>query len=154
MHEEAEFGSGPFPRAMLIAAALLIGVTLLSVSLARTLQIKSGETPSAKVVQQHQLRFADRPGGGVLVTDARSGRVIREFEPGSNGFLRGVMRGLARERKRDQLGEETPFVLTHWSDGRLSIEDPANGHRIELEAFGRTNMQVFADLLASAEQAR
>jgi len=32
MHEETEFGSGPFPRAMLIAAALLIGVTLLFTS--------------------------------------------------------------------------------------------------------------------------
>ena len=60
--------------------------------------------------------------------------------PGTNGFLRGVLRGLARERKLERSAIEPPFRLTRWADGRLSLEDPATGRRIDdLEAFGPTN---------------
>ena len=42
-----------------------------------------------------------------------------------------------------------PFRLTRWSDGRLSLDDPATGRRIELDAFGPTNTAVFAHLMGA-----
>ncbi len=38
------------------------------------------------------------------------------------------------------MGAETPFRLTRWSDGRLSLDDPATDRHVDLEAFGPTNV--------------
>ena len=66
---------------------------------------------------------------------------------GANGFLRGTLRGLARERKRQGVGAEQPFRLIGRADGRLTLEDPATGRRVDLESFGPTNAAVFAQML-------
>ena len=42
---------------------------------------------------------------------------------------------------------DPPFRLARWSDGRLTLEDPTTGRRIELGAFGPTNAEVFAELM-------
>ena len=69
--------------------------------------------------------------------------------PGSNGFIRGVMRGLARERMLHGIDAAPPFRLIRWADGRLSLEDTATGRLIDLAAFGPTNAQAFARLLTA-----
>ncbi len=40
-----------------------------------------------------------------------------------------------------------PFRLSAWSDGRLTLEDPATGRAVDLEAFGPTNEATFVRLL-------
>jgi putative photosynthetic complex assembly protein len=64
------------------------------------------------------------------------------------------MRGFARWRRREEVGLEPPFLLTRWSDGRLSIEDVATHERIELVAFGQTNFAAFAHLLNDRSASR
>ena len=44
---------------------------------------------------------------------------------------------------------QTPFRLSAWSDGRLTLDDPATARHIELQAFGSTNTEVFAQLLTA-----
>ena len=58
-----------------------------------------------------------------------------------------MLRGLARERKMEAIGPTTPFRLTGYADGRLTLEDPETGRRIDIEAFGHTNLEVFSRLL-------
>ena len=60
------------------------------------------------------------------------------------------MRGLVRDRKRQDLGAEAPFRLTRWADGRLSLQDEATGRSIDLGAFGPTNAAVFAHLMTGS----
>ena len=51
---------------------------------------------------------------GVTRIDVRradTGQVVHSVAPETNGFLRGTMRGLARERKRMGVGPELPFDL-------------------------------------------
>jgi hypothetical protein len=48
-------------------------------------------------------------------------------EPGTQGFLRGALRALVRERRQHGLGDEQPFRLLAHPDGRLTLEDPATG---------------------------
>ena len=84
-----------------------------------------------------------------MISDFRSGSMVEVLPPGTNGFARGVMRGMARERHSREIGSEPPFRLTRWSDGRLSLDDPATGRRIELDAFGPTNTAVFAHLMGA-----
>jgi putative photosynthetic complex assembly protein len=72
--------------------------------------------------------------------------------PGTNGFLRGVLRGMARARRNEHVGEEPPFTLTRWADGQMTLADPQTGQRISLEVFGPTNARPFAQLLTDDKE--
>ncbi|PCD03638.1 phosphonoacetaldehyde methylase [Sphingomonas spermidinifaciens] len=99
------------------------------------------------------LRFSDRADGAVVIEDVGSGSVAQVIEPGQQtGFIRGVMRGLARERRMKGVGEGPPFALTLWRDGQLSLTDTATGRSIELTAFGASNRAAFAALLPTETQ--
>lgn len=140
-------GARPFPRGALMGAAALVGLTIVAAAGARL--TGSGVTApfEAAPVEVRDLRFVDRADGAVGVYAAESGEVVEIVPPGSNGFLRGVMRGLARERMLNSIADEPAFRLTRWADGRLSLEDPTTGRVIDLGAFGPTNIQTFARLL-------
>ena len=98
-------------------------------------------------IASRSLRFADRGDGAVVITDVKGG-IASVIQPGQQtGFIRGVMRGLARERKMHGIGEAPPFTLTAWGDGELSLTDTATGRSIELTAFGSANRAAFAALL-------
>jgi putative photosynthetic complex assembly protein len=108
----------------------------------------------AQALAQRDLLFADRSDGGVEVTDARDGSRIGVIAPGQDGFVRGAMRGLVRERRLGGLGAESPFRLTGWSDGRLTLEDKATGTLLDLAAYGQTNAEAFARFLSTKENQR
>ncbi|MGI4875884.1 MAG: photosynthetic complex assembly protein PuhC, partial [Janthinobacterium lividum] len=65
----------------------------------------------------------------------------------NNGFIRGVLRGMARDRLMRGVGKAPPFRLTLFGDGALTLFDPSTGRNVELGSFGPTNKQSFADLL-------
>lgn len=137
------------PRGLLLGAAALLAVSLLLATSARLSGVGVTRMPEASAVTTRELRFGDRADGAVVISDFRSGSMVEVLPPGTNGFARGVMRGMARERHSREIGSEPPFRLTRWSDGRLSLDDPATGRRIELDAFGPTNTAVFAHLMGA-----
>ena len=94
-----------------------------------------------------ELIIEDRADGAVVVRHPATGQVIQVFDPGTNGFVRGAMRGLARERKRREIGAEVPFTLVLWPTGHLSLEDTATHASIDLSAFGPDNFAPFARIL-------
>jgi putative photosynthetic complex assembly protein len=143
-----------FPRGALYGAGALVGLSLLATGFARVSGIGTTQAPAANVVQSRELRFEDRPDGGVAVYESGTDRIVDVLPPGTNGFVRGVMRSFARERRREDVGPEPPFLLTRWSDGRLSIEDVATHEQIELIAFGPTNFAAFARLLHDRSASR
>jgi putative photosynthetic complex assembly protein len=136
-----------FPRAALIGAAALICFSLVTAAVGRLSGAGVSHVPEANPVRSIELRFEDRPDGAVAVYEAGQGRTVAVLPPGTNGFVRGVMRGMARERRQHDVGMQAPFRVTSWDNGALSLEDPTTGRRIELEAFGPTNFEVFARLL-------
>jgi len=136
-----------FPRGVLIGAGTLLAFTLIMAGVARHSGYYKRDLPSVAPIESRMLRFEDRRDGAVTVSDSQENHIIAVLPPGTNGFARGVMRGLARFRKLDEIGMSPSFKLTHWSDGRVSIEDPETKRSIELEAFGETNVGVFAKLL-------
>jgi putative photosynthetic complex assembly protein len=137
----------PFPRGALFGAAALVGLALACTGFARVSGIGTTHAPEAAAIASRDLRFEDRADGAVAVYDVGSDRVLDVLAPGTNGFVRGVLRGLARDRRREDIGSDPPFRLTRWDDGRLSIEDTATHQRIELVSFGPTNVAAFARLL-------
>jgi putative photosynthetic complex assembly protein len=135
-----------FPRWVLLCAGGLIVFSLASVALIRATGNGPGFVPADHTVQR-PLRFEDRPDGSIVVVDANTGQTIARLQ-GEQGFVRGALRALARERRSRDLGPEVPFKLIAQSDGRLTLLDPATGQRVDLESFGPTNSGEFARLLS------
>lgn len=144
-----------FPRWVLLCAAGIIGFSLVAVAAVRLTgngpdQIAARLAAEGKVAHpmavQRPLRFSDRADGGVSVTDARTGEPVAEFH-GEQGFVRGALRALVRERRARGIGDEKPFQLMAAPDGRLTLLDPMTGQKIELGSFGPTNAGGFAKLL-------
>jgi len=133
------------PRGALVGIGILLAVSLVAVTAVRVSGIDV-RVPDAEAVAIRDLRFEDTPAGGVAVIDAATGRVLESFT-GEQGFLRGSLRALARERKAHGLGSDLPFQLIGRKDGRLTLIDNATGARIDLESFGPINAGVFARLL-------
>lgn len=137
-------------RSMLLGTALVVSGTL---ALA-TLGHKAPTDPAAagqRPLSSREIRFEDRADGAVLVKDAQSGAVVEVLQPGTEGFVRGGMRGLARQRMVAGVSPQAPFRLSAWPDGRLTLQDVATGNTMELHAFGRTNAEAFLRLLAKEE---
>jgi putative photosynthetic complex assembly protein len=136
-----------FPRGVLIGAGLLLAAVLAIVGMAGP----EDTHPAGEPVKVRMLNFKDMADGGVAVVDATTGGTITELAPGTGGFIRAGMRGLARERRRTEQGPETPFRLARWPDGRLTLEDPATGRMIDLLAFGQTQVETFDNFLNAPE---
>ena len=133
------------PRAALIAIAIALAASVLAVAAVRWSGVEVRE-PDAPALISRSLRFEDRSDGTIAVIDAPSGREVDSIN-GEQGFLRGALRALARERRMRGLGSELPFDLIARNDGRLTLHDSATGERIDLESFGPTNASAFARLL-------
>jgi putative photosynthetic complex assembly protein len=143
---------GP-PRGILIGAAVLLAFAFSITLFGRSADMGVVHMPAARPYQTLHLHFADRDDGGITVTDASDDSVLRTIAPGGNGFVRSLMRGFARERSRAGIGAETPFTLTRWSDGTLSLEDETTGRRVDLDAFGSNQTEFLASLLSSRKAA-
>ena len=145
MHALVEPNSASL-RWPLLAIGGLIATTI-AITAAVRLSGMSITQPDAPVLMARTLLFEDRPDGGIDVLDGQTHQRV-ETVVGEAGFVRGTLRGLARDRRRAGLGPSLPFDLIAHTDGRLTLIDPSTAHRIDLESFGPTNMAAFAQLLA------
>lgn len=136
-----------FPRPLLALAAGAVIVSIVAAAVGR-IEGLSSSAPDTASIASRDLLFRDQPNGGVAVYDANNTAApIDVIAPETNGFLRATMRGLARQRLRQDADRNIPFRLTGWADGRLTLADPTTGRTVEMEAFGVTNEAVFARLL-------
>jgi putative photosynthetic complex assembly protein len=140
-----------FPRGALWIAAGMIGLALLLAILGRTTGFGTLRMPEATFVEYRDIRFLDGDAGTVVVLDGTNGRRVAVLPSGSDGFIRGVMRGFARDRKARGIGDEIPFRLGRAPSGQLILRDPVLDREIVVDAFGRTNVEAFARLLARGE---
>lgn len=153
-----DFRGETFPRGALWGGGGVVAVTLLLVFGTRGGVLPAAPTaPEARaaahvrVVAARDLVFADRADGALVISDVSAGQPVMILEPGApSGFIRGVLRGLMRERKLHEAPRLAPLTLTQWADGALTLKDDATGRVIELGSFGSTNRATFAELLARA----
>jgi putative photosynthetic complex assembly protein len=141
----------PAPRTRGLPIGWLIGlmaVNLLAVGLARW-QGWHVQVQDAPTVWEMSLKFEDMPDGSVRVSDATDGRPLAVFA-GEQGFLRGSLRAMARQRRVAQAERGAPLLLRALADGRLVLIDPTQGERIDLDSFGPSNKAVFAGLRGAA----
>ena len=135
-----------FPRWVLFCAAGIIAFSLISVGLIRITGNGPDQRAAAATVQR-SLVFQDQKDGGVRVEDGATGETLTVLH-GEQGFVRGALRALSRERYSRGIGSAAPFELIARVDGRVTLFDPSTGQRIDLESFGPTNVAEFARFLA------
>lgn len=135
----AAFVFRPYP---LLAGLALLVLFLVSAARVTDYPVDVFHAPLASSLA---LQFEDRAGGSIAIIDAVTGREVAQIE-GEQGFARGVLRALARERKRQQLGQTIPFLLQSHTDGSLTLSDPATRQTIHLDSFGPAQKAVFAKL--------
>jgi putative photosynthetic complex assembly protein len=147
----SEIDSEPFPRGALIGAAALVALSVAVTAVVRLERIKAPPAPPAEAgripTRMIDLQFADSPDGGVSIRNSATGQEVSHLAPNSNGFVRGVMRGLVRERKMRHIGSAPPFRLAQWPDRHMTLRDTATGVEIDLDAFGDINRDAFSVLL-------
>jgi putative photosynthetic complex assembly protein len=135
------------PRAGVFAAAALVLFALAAVTTVRLTGVGGAHMALPAAVESRDLRFEDGQKGAVLVFDAGDHQLVDTLAPGSNGFIRVVMRGLARERRLGNIGAQPPFRLTRYAGGQITLTDTSTGKQIDLGAFGSTNTEAFARLM-------
>lgn len=144
------------PTGVLIGFGLLLAGVIAAVAFFRF----SGQEPLARVpepehvIEQRQLRFVDGGNGTVEVFEVRAGAadtLIHVIEPGDGGFIRGVLRSMARARRGSGISDEAPFVVIQLANGTVLLEDPETEQRIDLQAFGTASIEAFQALLRSAD---
>ncbi len=135
------------PKGLIVTAGLLLLMALSAVSYVRLSGSGAVQVPDAPATLVKEFLFEDRKDGSIAILDSKTKQLVDTVAPASNGFLRGTMRGLARERKRQGIGPDVPFQLVGRADGRLTLIDPGTDRRVDLESFGPTNAAVFARLM-------
>ncbi len=135
------------PRAWLISAAALVIFSLTAVTAVRITGVGGTKMVLPAAVESREFRFEDGKNGAVLVYDARDRQLVDTLEPGTNGFIRVVLRGLARERRLEDIGSQPPFRLTRFENGQLVLQDTSTSKQVDLAAFGSSNVQAFARLM-------
>ncbi len=141
----------PFPKGAFFALTGLLALALVGTTAFRLTHL-NGPPPirlatSDAPVRSVDLSFEDQANGSVLVRENHTGALLETLAPNTNGFIRGVLRGLAHDRMRRHLDAAPPFRLAQTADGRISLLDTATGRRIDLESFGTGNRADFAKLL-------
>jgi len=135
------------PRQALIAAGLLIALTVGAVGATQLTGGGKVYEPQTQAVETAALLFTDEADGVVAVFDAATGRRLLEYGPDEGAFVRVVMRGVARQRRMRGQGPETPVELTRREDGQIWLTDPESGAQFYLGAFGSDNSGAFQDIL-------
>ncbi|HEY4987432.1 MAG TPA: photosynthetic complex assembly protein PuhC [Bradyrhizobium sp.] len=135
------------PRGGVLAAAALILFALATVTTVRITGVGGSHMTLPAAVESRDIQFEDGQNGAVLVFDAGDHRLMDTLAPGSNGFIRVVLRGLARERRLGDIGAQPPFRLTRYAGGQITLTDTSTGKQIDLGAFGSTNTEAFARLM-------
>jgi putative photosynthetic complex assembly protein len=146
IHTSLPHNGAHLPRGVIIAAGALVAFAISITLFGHLSGVGAVHMPDVKPYKVLELRFEDRADGAVVVNDASDGAKLFTVEPGVGGFVRATMRGMARERHRQDIGEQPPFTLTRWTDGTVSLQDKATGRTINLDAFGPTNAEAFARL--------
>jgi putative photosynthetic complex assembly protein len=144
----------PVSRPGLIAAIGLIVIALGLTTASRVSQIlrpAAADAPAAAPVRAVELVFLDEPDGSVQVRRSDDRSLVEIIRPTTGGFVRGVMRGFARDRQLRGVGSAPPFLLALSQSGQLSLTDLATGRITVLEAFGSTNRAAFASMLPARD---
>jgi putative photosynthetic complex assembly protein len=133
------------PRGLLIGMAALVACALALTTYASLTDrpLEGVPAASAQVLRERMLILEGHSAQAVTVKTP-DGQVLVDLPHG--GFVTVIQSGMATERRKHGITENTPVRLVEYANNRLVLEDPATGWSAELYAFGSENKAAFARL--------
>ena len=125
----------------------MLGFWWLGASLAGDTQTAAQKPIRGEVSSSVEITVLDLPDGAVGVFQTQTNAPLARFESGEGSFVRTIFRSLVRDRRVRQVAAPPQFIIRGLSDGRVIVEDPSTGSRIDLDAFGHINAEQFRDML-------
>lgn len=145
---EEDNDTRPFPKGPVVAGAVLMGCSLAFAAFARWTDIGATRLQLSETLQSVDLLFKDLPRGYIGVLEAPTNKSLADLPPGQSGFVRVVLRSLAKDRFSKNIGAEKPFRLSRHANGTSTLTDLATGEVVTLTAFGAGNSRAFEQFLA------
>jgi putative photosynthetic complex assembly protein len=135
-------------RLMLRLVFSIAGLALALTILARLTGIGTDLHPLGAPIASHAVTIIETADKSVVFSDAVAGKVLLSYDAGRGGFFRSVLRAFALKRRAAGIAPEAPFDVTRWESGRITLSDPATGHRVPVDSFGPGVTRMFAPLVA------
>jgi putative photosynthetic complex assembly protein len=136
-------------RRMVMGAGLLCASTFVWAFVTRRQNLAAREAHQKSIHQQRAFIVEGSTPGPLVLRDVDTNKVIKAYTSEQEGFVRMTLKGLERSRKSAEVDLRAPYQLTRYRDGTLVLEDIGTNQRIELIAFGSTNIAAFAELLTA-----
>ncbi|MBD0864159.1 MAG: pullulanase [Rhodobacteraceae bacterium] len=134
-------------RAMVLAICVMLFLTLGFVTYARlTDRLLEGIPTEVPFVRERAVTLTTEHNGAALII-AEDGHVIADIAAGKGGFIATIDRVVRRERTVNRVMQGAPILIRERADGRIVVYDPTTDWSAELNAFGPSNVQAFAQLL-------
>ena len=137
----------PLPK---VPLGLAVGLVIMVIALAASASLYGHgavRTPPIQVQSQHSVRLVADPSGDVLVYDGATNVLTRRVPAEHSGFLRGLLRVIARRRMIAHAPEDAPITVVRGVDGTIELSDPSSGLEVPVTSFGPTQVETIASLL-------
>lgn len=138
----------PVPKGALIAIASVVVFTILAVGIARLTGFDPRQATLSPEIASLDLRFDEVESGELLVWGPDD-TLIERVPVGEDGFIRGLLRTLHRERRMHGVDLDGPYRLSLREGGYYLLLDPSTDFTVDLRAFGPDNKAALARFMAN-----
>ncbi|MEO0384835.1 MAG: photosynthetic complex putative assembly protein PuhB [Pseudomonadota bacterium] len=135
------------PRSLVIMAASAVVITVLVVAFAQWTDTSALRTNDGAPAFSQEVQFLPLEGDRIAVQSVADGALITTVEAGTDGLLRGALRGLNMSRSQSDFDLAAPFILQRFEEDGVYLADPLTDRSIRLESFGPIETGATADLL-------
>ena len=117
------------------------------VTVFRVLDLEPYSIPvAAPKISEKRILFDFGENDETLILSS-TGEILVSYSSEQSNFVSTVTKVLKRERKKVGIEENAKVLLRRDENNRLSIYDPETKREIDLAGFGKSNLEVFYDLL-------
>jgi putative photosynthetic complex assembly protein len=135
----------PRPLVMMAAGAALL--TVLVVAFAQWTGIGDLRANAGLPEFSQEIQFLPLEGDRIAVQNVADGSLITTVEAGTDGLLRGALRGLGMSRNHSGFDLAAPYQLQRFAEDGVYLSDALTGRSIRLDSFGPLETGATADLL-------
>ncbi|NJR13170.1 MAG: hypothetical protein HC779_01175 [Phyllobacteriaceae bacterium] len=131
----------------------IAGLALLLTVLAKVTGLGTDLHPRGAVMAEQAVTIISGENGRLMMALSPSGQIVIDLAPTQGGFLRGLVRAFSLKRNAQGVAEQTPYTVTRWESGRITLEDAATSHSVPLDSFGPGVLKDFEALVGKGQPA-
>ena len=136
-------------RAMIKIIASVICLALMFAIVGRYTGIGADRVVNGSAVATHLVTIIVQPDESVVLASYDTKQIVAKFDAGHGGFLRGALRAFGLKRNQMKIDSATPYTVTRWESGRVSLVDSKTGQFIPVDSFGPYVQKMFEPLVAA-----